>query len=527
MRGFVDLIGTAPALLWTSAIADALIGAAYYSIALALVYLAVRRADLAYRPMFFLGGALMFAGGTIHFASLLASWQPGAGVEAIFKAATAAVSAVAAILLWPIVPKALARPVARAPEPVSLKPGRAATPQQYTDATLRASEERFRKLSDDLEARIAERAAESEASRLLLQWEIEERQRAEGDLARARSQLDEAIAAQGRHAMALAQLGALAALLQACRTEAEIYSTVARFAPSLFAAASGAVYVLNATRSIAGPGVVWGQIPPGEQAYAAGDCWALRRGKLYPEDAEQADVPCPHLHAENARRHACVPLVVAGELLGVLHLRERVVPIEGPERAVIALATERIALAIAGLKLRDSMTRQLVRDPLTGLYSRRYLEEFLALEERRGLRTGRSIGIVMLDLDRFNQLNDAHGRQAGDVALRRVAAILQEQTRAGDLPCRYGGEEFLLVLPGASLEVTLQRAEQLRATLASQPLAFRGTPIGSITASIGVAAFPESGTSVAEAVAAADRALYLAKQNGRNRVECEEHRAAA
>jgi diguanylate cyclase (GGDEF)-like protein len=302
---------------------------------------------------------------------------------------------------------------------------------------------------------------------------------------------------------------------------------VARFAPSLFGARSGAVYVLNATRSIAGSGVVWGEIAAAEQHFAAPDCWAMRRNKIHPEDTAQAEIGCPHMRSDNARRHACAPLTANGELLGVLHLRERPLPMDSHERAFFAMTAERIALAVANLRLRENLARQSVRDPLTGLFNRRYLEEFLALEERRVLRSGRSIGIVMIDLDRFKDVNERHGRQTGDDVLRRIATTLQEHTRAGDIVCRYGGEEFLLALPGASLEITMLRADHLRTLLTTDAFLVGDAMVGPLTVSIGVAAFPESGTSIADALAASDRAVYAAKQKGRNRVECEQWKAVA
>jgi diguanylate cyclase (GGDEF)-like protein len=389
------------------------------------------------------------------------------------------------------------------------------------------SEERFRELADTLERRIADRTAGFEAANVLLQWEIEERHRAEAQLQQANALLKEALAGQARHTAVLAQLNQLSTFMQSCRSEVEAYAVVARFAPNLFNAPSGAVFALNAARGVVEAAAVWGDMPADEQTFAPGECWALRRTRLYPENETEAVISCPHMRSEGARRHACVPLSPNGEPLGLLHLRGRPIPLDANERALVTTVSERIAVTVASIKLRENLVRQSLRDALTGLFNRRYLEEFLALEERRGLRTGASIGMVMIDLDRFKAVNDTYGHDAGDEVLRRVAAVLQEHTRSGDIPCRYGGEEFLLVLPGASLEVTRERAEQLRARLAAQRIIFRGNPIGTVTASLGVAAFPTSGTPIAGALAAADRALYLAKQNGRDRVECEGYREVA
>ena len=159
-----------------------------------------------------------------------------------------------------------------------------------------------------------------------------------------------------------------------------------------------------------------------------------------------------------------------------------------------------------------------LRDPLTGLYNRRYVEETMARELVRARRSAESVGLVVLDLDHFKLLNDTHGHDAGDHVLCRLSELLTNATRASDIACRLGGEEFAIILPGASLEVARNRAEAIRSAFAALALEFGGKPLGPFTLSAGVAALKPGEDDWAAVVQQADRALYTAKQAGRNRV---------
>lgn len=163
-----------------------------------------------------------------------------------------------------------------------------------------------------------------------------------------------------------------------------------------------------------------------------------------------------------------------------------------------------------------------MRDPLTGLFNRRYLEETINREVPRARRTGHSIGLILVDLDHFKRLNDTHGHNAGDHVLARMGELLLDMTRGSDIACRLGGEEFAVVLPGATLEVARKRAEQIRHALEALTLDFEGKPLGEITLSAGVAALQPHQQSWAQVMRNADAALYAAKQAGRNRVQSED-----
>jgi len=168
--------------------------------------------------------------------------------------------------------------------------------------------------------------------------------------------------------------------------------------------------------------------------------------------------------------------------------------------------------------LREKLREQAMHDNLTGLYNRHYVEEWFGLELRRAQRHGRPIAAIMLDVDHFKRFNDSFGHEAGDLVLRELAGALRRSTRGSDVASRYGGEEFLVLLPECPLDAALRKAEQLREEVAKLELRYDGRPLGPVSVSLGVASFPDHAKESAELLRRADEALYLAKQAGRNRV---------
>jgi diguanylate cyclase (GGDEF)-like protein len=181
---------------------------------------------------------------------------------------------------------------------------------------------------------------------------------------------------------------------------------------------------------------------------------------------------------------------------------------------------DHICLAISNLRLQETLRGQSIRDPLTGLFNRRYLEVSLEREMLRAMRGHNSVGAVMMDIDHFKHFNDTYGHDAGDTLLREVGRCLQEHIRGGDIACRFGGEEFILIFPEASLEDTICRAEAIRETVKHLDVTHRGQHLDSVTLSLGVAAFPEHGDTADGIVHSADEALYRAKRAGRDQVIC-------
>jgi diguanylate cyclase (GGDEF)-like protein len=266
----------------------------------------------------------------------------------------------------------------------------------------------------------------------------------------------------------------------------------------------------------------WGTAKDFQPMLMANECWALRRGRVHRESPSAPESFCRAFHKQLENDCLCVPMMAQGEALGVLHVCAESGPTtEGlavvlNERLAVTMS-EQVALALANLNLRETLRRQAIRDGLTGLFNRRYLEETLEREIHRAQRKGTLLSVFMLDLDHFKQFNDTFGHEAGDSLLRELGAYLQSQIRADDVACRYGGEEFTLILPETTPDSARQRAEQLCAGVRHLEARHRGNLLGTVTLSIGISIYPANGSTGEALLRAADRALYRAKAEGRDR----------
>lgn len=311
--------------------------------------------------------------------------------------------------------------------------------------------------------------------------------------------------------------------LQTCSHADEIHSTVAQFSQQLFAGAGGALYLAGSAGAVIETQRSWGTLSLQKNVIAPDDCWALRLCKAHCVAGPDAGLQCSHVIESPPAGYTCMPLLSHGEILGMLHLQTPASQAGGTPSAAPSLEraqdfAERAALALANLALRETLRVQSIRDALTGLYNRRFLEETLTMEEQRAQRSGSPIGVAMIDIDHFKIFNDRFGHPAGDALLRELGSCLRAQVREGDTACRYGGEEFTLILPGATVDIAQQRAEVLRARVAQLAVEYQGCTLGPVTLSIGVASYPQHGASWREVLTSADHALYRAKRDGRNRV---------
>ena len=314
----------------------------------------------------------------------------------------------------------------------------------------------------------------------------------------------------------IALLSEMGDLLRACRSVEEAYGVVEPMARQLFPEESGSISVIGAGSGLVETVAQWGAVHS-STIFSVDDCWALRRGRPHTVDHGERGLVCKHAGELGASASICVPLLAQGELLGVLHLK---VGAHGRSfdtrfRFVMTVA-EHVSLAIANLKLRETLRSQSIRDPLTGLFNRRYMEESLEREMRRAARGHHPVGIIMLDLDDFKGFNDSHGHDAGDTLLRMTATTLQRSVRAEDIACRYGGEEFALILPEASLLDSVSRAEAICESVRALAIEHRRQQVTGITISAGVAVYPEHGPTGHAVLRAADAALYQAKIGGRD-----------
>ncbi|QNM97447.1 GGDEF domain-containing protein [Chitinimonas koreensis] len=501
-----------PPLLWLNVVGNAVIGVAYFSIPLALYTVTRKRRDLRFNRIMLMFAAFIFACGSTHFLDIVSIWQPIYWPDAWARAFTAAISLITAIALWRLIPTILAIPSPRQLAEANLKLSEEIAARREKEAELKASEEQLRELSGTLEAKVAERTTELAETNARLQSEISDRQRMQNELQIVNRKLEEALRQQAVRSNEMEQLNKMGDLMQSCVSVQELSQVLSNFAAGYLEAGSGAVYLIEADGGMAAIEHGWGEMPEVERVFSPMQCWALRRGQLHPADALQHNLRCQHVSDD--RDHVCVPLIGNGETLGLLHLRNT----RGlHDPAFLDGVAKRAALALVSLKAREALFNEATHDPLTTLYNRRYLEAALEEAARRSRRSHRPVGLMMLDLDHFKAINDNYGHEVGDEVLREVAAKLKSSLRSGDIACRYGGEEFTVLLGGASLPATRLRAEQFRQTVEQLRVSHRGKMLR-LTVSIGIAAFPENGTQISEVLHQADRALYEAKHGGRNRV---------
>lgn len=310
--------------------------------------------------------------------------------------------------------------------------------------------------------------------------------------------------------------------LQTSLNAEESYPIITQFASKLIPDDSGGLYIFRASRNLLELTTAWGDVLPEEPGFHPDDCWALRRGQPHIVIDNSIGVRCQHIK-NKLLPYICMPMMAHGETLGVLHLvlnsydaAKGIEHLEAKQRLLSGMA-EHIGLAVANLKLRETLRSLSIRDPLTGLFNRRYMEESLEREQYRSERNNIPLGIIMIDIDHFKRFNDTFGHDAGDTILRAFGALLQKMIRGFDIACRYGGEEFCVILSGAPLEVTLKRAEQLREAVKQMQVQYE-QPLSAITLSLGVAVFPQHGSTAQDVLQAADAALYRAKKEGRDRV---------
>jgi diguanylate cyclase (GGDEF)-like protein len=359
--------------------------------------------------------------------------------------------------------------------------------------------------------------------------EREKYKQAEMALRESHNELALTLEKQQQQARDLTLLTEMGDFLQACPVLEDTYSIIGYYTPRLLPFQHGVLFLSDESRDTLEAVSAWGGIEVEENHphCAPAHCWALRREQIQWLDESSTGLRCHHLDHSTVSQYMCIPLIAQREVLGILHLQSRpgesISPIPGGEEQarVLSLAKtvgEHITLAVANLKLRETLRNQSIRDELTGLFNRRYLEETLEREIHRAVREQAPLSIIFLDIDHFKSFNDEYGHEAGDAVLRQLGAFLTGQVRYEDIACRYGGEEFVIVLPDAALGVAGQRAEGIRAGARNMVVQVGGKTLQGITLSLGVSAIPEFDAVGEILLRAADAALYQAKAEGRDRV---------
>jgi len=309
----------------------------------------------------------------------------------------------------------------------------------------------------------------------------------------------------------------LANMLAACNSMSEAQQVVEDIVPRLLGNLNGAISLIRSSRNQLEIKLDWGGKWPGEPSYAPDECWALRKGKFHLANDEHTSLPCKHMSSVGHDQCLCIPLIAHGNTIGILHLYMGQQELCEEKMRVAFTIGEHLGLALANLNLQDKLREQAIRDPLTGLYNRRFLEESLDHEIMRARRRNQCLSILMLDVDHFKRFNDTFGHDAGDFVLKSLGSILTESVRGEDVVCRVGGEELAVVLPETGPENAGMVAAKLCEVIRNMHLSFHGQSLGKLTTSIGISSYPQQGDKAEPLLKAADMALYEAKEAGRDR----------
>jgi diguanylate cyclase (GGDEF)-like protein len=323
-----------------------------------------------------------------------------------------------------------------------------------------------------------------------------------------------------QHSSGLAELNRYASMLQNCIHVEEAVQLSTQLLSKLLPNSGGTLYRIRASRDYAEEVTHWGQhVVDSETMLPPTDCWGLRRSQLHQSDNTQHKVLCAHVKqvsAEMAAATTCIPLTAQGVQLGFIYISSAQ-PVAEDRLDLLQALAEQLSMALHNISLQERLRVQSIRDPLTGLFNRRYLEESLARELARCERRGLPFSLLMLDVDHFKAFNDQQGHPGGDALLEGLGQVLRTQSRAEDIACRYGGEEFTLILPETNMEQARRRAEEIAASVRTMRIEHMGHTLPTVTASIGVASYAGTGDSGEALLARADRALYRAKREGRDR----------
>jgi len=308
-------------------------------------------------------------------------------------------------------------------------------------------------------------------------------------------------------------------MLHTCQNTTEAYAIILLTAKELFPILNGGLIIYDKTTQQMDTVGQWGEQQISLPSFVPNDCWALRNGNVYVVDDPAHAILCHHYLTPPTGGYINLPLIVRGETIGLLDINssqgER---IHEKIQQLSITFSESIKLALANINLREALRYQAIRDGLTGLFNRRYLDETLPRELEQMARSNQTLSLTMIDIDRFKRFNDEFGHDAGDEVLKLVGKILQQTIRLGDIACRYGGEEFVIILINASLEDARQRVNDICQNIKKTQLNFQGQNLPQMTVSAGIACAPLHGQQADILLGAADEALYAAKKAGSDRV---------
>lgn len=305
--------------------------------------------------------------------------------------------------------------------------------------------------------------------------------------------------------------------LQSCKTTEEAYTLIGKVLPKVLVETSGSIAVYNNSKNLIETKLTWGSAVAAESEFVPEECWGLRQGYPHISTPHGNSPTCSHIKVLPSGGAMCYPMQAHGEALGLfLAAPDGAAPLSEYQQKLIKRVGEQVSLAISNLKLQNRLRNQSIRDPMTGLYNRRYLEETMEQALSRAKRYEQPVTVFMLDIDHFKKFNDTMGHDAGDALLVKFAQVMQHNVRQEDVVCRYGGEEFIILLPNTSAQDAVTVAGKLCEATRRIKMSNGKQELPPVTVSIGIATYPQHSTTSADLISAADAALYAAKNGGRN-----------
>jgi diguanylate cyclase (GGDEF)-like protein len=346
------------------------------------------------------------------------------------------------------------------------------------------------------------------------------RERVERRMVLTNQHLEKSVKALEDRALESALLTAARDELQLCMDVSQLYESAARRFALLLPQTSGCLCIIDNSRQTVEVVSSWGARTVDDFS-SPETCCGLRSGQPRWRQPGLSEIHCTHFKAEAPERYLCNPIVAHGNALGILF-------VECPDDAVVEAVHQRMdglrqlvqitAMAVATLHLQGKLENQSIRDGLTGLFNRHFMQISLDRELSRAARRNQSLAVLMLDVDYFKRFNDTYGHAAGDEALKGIAEVLQLSIRSEDIACRYGGEEFTLLLADTVAEAAIERSEKILEAVSNINVTLAGRRYSDFTISIGVAIYPHDGETLDELLRKADEALYRSKRQGRNQV---------
>ncbi|WP_442941801.1 diguanylate cyclase domain-containing protein [Nostoc sp.] len=308
----------------------------------------------------------------------------------------------------------------------------------------------------------------------------------------------------------------MADMLYSCESEDEVYQVVALTCSKLFPNMSGCINIIADSKNYVQTNSTWGPKISSKEVFSLSECWALRRGKLNLSSSCNAGLICSHLIPPVSGVHLCVPLFGKSEVIGILHIYA-LEQISSEDQQIAEIIARYLAFALNNLSIKQRLTYDNLRDGMTQLFNQNYMQTITEQRLAEAERSGQPLSVIFIDIDDFKSYNSHYGHVTANIVLQELAKLLSKSIRSFDIACRWGGEEFVIVMPNMTLETLRKRAEQLRVDVEQMQLKDGDQILESITASFGIAV-SEPGITVKDFLNRANQAMLEAKQTGKNRV---------